>query len=836
MWGKPDVSRSQAPSFLAGGGQMGGLIRAFDWGSTPLGRAEQWPESLRVAVRIMLTSRQPIWIGWGEELTYLYNDAYLSIIGGKHPWALGRPTRQVWREIWGDIEPLLSTALGGVEGTYVEEQFLIMERNGYPEETYYTFSYSPIPGADGAPGGIICANTDDTKRVIGERQLRLLRDLATRTIDARSRQEAYERSALALENDQRDIPFALLYAKTQDCDVWSLSGSTGFAESHPAALSEIDSRDSPWPLAMADGRGAAFCDGLSDRFGQPFPTGGWDRPCNRAAIIAIPEKSEGREGRLIVGLNPCRLFGESYRTFLELVVGQISIAIASADAYEQERRRSEALAELDRAKTVFFSNVSHEFRTPLTLMLGPLHDLLFSAEPLAPRVRDAAEAAHRNGLRLLRMVNSLLDFSRMEAGRVRATYTPMDLGAFSAEIASSFRSAIEGAGLKLRIALAPLPKPAYVDREMWEKILLNLLSNAFKFTLEGEIALSVAGSADGLNAIVKVSDTGVGIPAEELPRLFERFHRIEGQRGRSIEGSGIGLALVNDLVKLHGGEIAVESAPGKGTTFTISLPLGRSHLPAEQVRVEAPEALRSSIAHEYLAEASRWMSSVDAAPADLHLASHRGVASSFPWLERGRIVLAEDNADMRDYVSRLLGASCDMRAVGDGEAALEAIRTEAPDLIITDVMMPRLDGFGLLRAIRSADETSELPVILLSARAGEEARIEGLEAGADDYLVKPFSANELVARVNAKSQAGKNPQGGEGCARALRGKAARAERGTGAASGSRGRRTDEGRGCASPGPEDGGHRPIDGGSRARFQQSTHPHHRRSRDHPAQKAW
>ena len=729
---------------------MGGLIRTFDWGSTPLGGPELWPESLRTAVRIMLTSRQPIWIGWGDELTYLYNDAYLSIIGGKHPWALGRPTRQVWREIWTDIEPLLLTALSGVEGTYDEERFLIMERNGYPEETYYTFSYSPIPGANGAPGGIICANTDDTRRVIGERQLRLLRDLAATTINSRSRPEAYERSAIALENDERDIPFALLYTKTQDCDMWSLAGATGFHEPHPAAPSEINSRrNSSWPLAMADGREATLCDGLSARFGGPLPTGSWDRPCNRAAILRIPEKCEGREGRLIVGLNPCRLFDDSYRAFLELVVGQISVAITSADAYEQERRRSEALAELDRAKTVFFSNVSHEFRTPLTLMLGPLHDLLFGGEPLSPQVREATEAAHRNGLRLLRMVNSLLDFSRMEAGRVRATYAPIDLGVFSAEIGSSFRSAIEGAGLSLRIALSPLPGLAYVDREMWEKILLNLLSNAFKFTLEGEIALSVAASPDGLSAIVKVSDTGVGIPAEELPRLFERFHRIEGQKGRSIEGSGIGLALVNDLVKLHGGEIAVESAPGEGATFTISLPLGHAHLPAEQVRVKAPEALRSSIAHEYLAEASRWMSSVDETPADLQHASHLGLADSAPWVERGHIVLAEDNADMRDYVSRLLGASCDVRAVGDGEAALEAVGTKAPDLIITDVMMPRLDGFGLLHAIRSAEETKELPVILLSARAGEEARIEGLEAGADDYLVKPFSANELVARVNA---------------------------------------------------------------------------------------
>jgi signal transduction histidine kinase len=498
---------------------------------------------------------------------------------------------------------------------------------------------------------------------------------------------------------------------------------------------------------IPEGREVAFCDGVALRFGQALPTGGWDRPCNRAAIFALPDNGQGREWRLVVGLNPCRLYDQSYQGFLELIVGQIAVAIANADAYEQERRRSDALAELDRAKTVFFSNVSHEFRTPLTLMLGPLHDLLFSGEPLAPAVRGAAEAAHRNGLRLLRMVNSLLDFSRMEAGRVRASYAPVDLGALSADIASNFRSAIEGGGLRLRIDLEPLPQPAYVDREMWEKILLNLLSNAFKFTLDGEIALTLGPSHDGRSAIVRVSDTGVGIPADELPRLFERFHRIEGQKGRSIEGSGIGLALVSDLVKLHGGDVAVESEPGRGATFSITLPLGHAHLPEGHVRIEAPHIAASSLAHEYLAEVSRWTSGETAAAADLQLAA--SFDSSVPQSERGRIVVADDNADMRDYVSRLLGVSCDVRAVADGAAALEAVRNETPDLIITDVMMPRLDGFGLLRAIRDEEETRELPVILLSARAGEEARIEGLGAGADDYLVKPFSANELVARVDA---------------------------------------------------------------------------------------
>ena len=274
---------------------MGGLIRAFDWSSTPLGVPEQWPESLRIAVRIMLTSRQPIWIGWGEELIYLYNDAYLSIIGGKHPQALGQPTREVWREIWGDIEPLLTTALGGVEGTYVEDQLLIMERNGYPEETYYTFSYSPIPGANGAPGGIICANTDDTRRVVGERQLRLLRELAASTIDARSWQEACERSARALDDDPSDIPFALLYQKPQGCDVWSIAGSAGFNGPHPAALPKSGRmRHRPGRWSFLQARTSLFATISSSASGaacrraagtDPAP-GPQSSPCRRTARVA----------------------------------------------------------------------------------------------------------------------------------------------------------------------------------------------------------------------------------------------------------------------------------------------------------------------------------------------------------------------------------------------------------------------------------------------------------------------------------------------------------------------------------------------------------------------
>ncbi|MEA3130934.1 MAG: hypothetical protein QOF46_2729, partial [Paraburkholderia sp.] len=232
---KPDSFMSEegtpanlvTPSFLAGGGELGALIRAYDWTQSALGAPENWPQGLKIAIRIMLTSRQPIWIGWGDELLYFYNDAYKSIIGGKHPAMLGQPTQVVWREIWADIEPLLDTALKGAEGTFVEQKLLIMERNGFPEETYYTFSYSPIPGDDGEAGGIICANSDDTMQVVGERQLALLKELAAASPDGRDWREACELSARALQSNPQDIPFALLYAGEPGSSTVTLVGSCG---------------------------------------------------------------------------------------------------------------------------------------------------------------------------------------------------------------------------------------------------------------------------------------------------------------------------------------------------------------------------------------------------------------------------------------------------------------------------------------------------------------------------------------------------------------------------------------------------------------------------------
>ncbi|MBW4565735.1 MAG: response regulator [Mojavia pulchra JT2-VF2] len=752
-------------SFLLGGGEMGARMHELDWSTTSLGPTQLWPQSLKTAVRIMLTSRQPMFVWWGEELINLYNDAYQAIIGGKHPQALGQPASYVWREIWDQVGPRAESAMLKNEGTYDEALLLIMERNDYPEETYYTFSYSPVPNDQGDTGGIICANTDDTQRIIGERQLALLRELAARTADARTFNEACTLSVRCLETNPYDLPFAMIYLVDPDQQQVFLAGTCGIDRNHVAVPETValDS-DAIWPFAevIKTHQVTVFSD-LETSF-SGLPTGAWQRSPHQAVAVPIaPSGQTGKAGILIAGLNPFRLFDDNYKGFIDLVAAQIAASIANAQAYEEERKRAEALAELDRAKTVFFSNVSHEFRTPLTLMLGPLEETLTNcAILLPPNEREQLEMVQRNGLRLLKLVNTLLDFSRIEAGRVQASYEPTDLASFTAELASVFRSAVEQAGMQLSVNCPPLPAPVYVDREMWEKIVLNLLSNAFKFTFAGKIAVSLQWSNDRVEFAVE--DTGIGIPSTEIPYLFERFHRVKGAQGRSFEGSGIGLSLVQELVRMHGGTVEVTSVLGEGSCFTVSIPTGSAHLPQERITASRTLASTALGASPYLEEALRWLPEEGTGDWGQGTGKKQGSREqeagekNFPNLQYPipntqspipNILLADDNADMRDYVKRLLSQQYEVEAVPDGLAALSSARGRIPDLVLTDVMMPGLDGFGLLQELRADPQTRKVPIILLSARAGEEARVEALEAGADDYLIKPFSARELLARVEA---------------------------------------------------------------------------------------
>ena len=731
---------------------MSQLISSHDWSRTPLGHVASWPDSLKAAVRILVTSRFPMWMAWGPELTMLYNDAYARVtLGKKHPWALGKPAPTVWSEIWTDIGPRIQRVMQTGEASWDETLFLILERSGYPEESYHTFSYSPLSGSSGRIEGMLCVVMEDTLRVRGERQLASLSTLASALVDANTKQEVFGATERGLEG-QMDIPFALVYLFEDDGRTLCLTARSGMEHSHPAAPREIDAESAaaPWPVDILFRTNRAM---TIERLGELFPdlpAGVWDKPPSHARLVPIFRRGQEKPaGVFIAALNPYRQLDANYEGYLDLAAGQIAASITNAEAYETEKKRAEELTDLDRAKTAFFSNVSHELRTPLTLILGPIEDALLSETPPS---HESLEMLHRNALRLLKLVNGLLDFVRIEVGRMRANYQPTDLSLLTTQLSSVFRSAVERAGLKLVVECRPLPEPVYVDRDMWEKIVLNLLSNALKATFDGEIRVSL--SSDKTGAVLTVEDTGTGISENELPHLFERFSRIEGARRRSHEGSGIGLALVHELVTMHGGTITVESKPNEGTVFKVRLPFGHEHLASGHIATEStsPVAVQPS-ANAYVQEALGWMSPHDKLKNQIagFIAGDQDDNSQVSASrDKPVVLLVDDNADMREYVRTLLAARFEVVAVSNGKEALDEVKRRPPSLVLSDVMMPEMDGFALLAELRQDPATATIPIIMLSARAGEESRIEGVEAGADDYLTKPFTARELIARVESQ--------------------------------------------------------------------------------------
>jgi PAS domain S-box-containing protein len=742
-----DGEQSREAAVFSADREVGADLAQVDWAATPLGSPHQWPQSLQTAVDILLSSRFSMWMAWGPDLTFFCNDAYRrDTLGRKYPWALGRPAREVWAEIWDDIGPRIDRVLSTGEATWDSELLLFLERSGYQEETYHTFSYSPLRDDDSQIVGMLCVVSEGTQQVIGERRMATLRDLGSDPSVVRTEEETLDFADRQLGQNLRDLPFTLTYLFDENGDA-RLAGSSGIDAGHSAAPALLPAGGTgAWPVDEP-ARGDTISVELGVGRLSNLPAGDWRDAPTEALVVPLLQQGGTPSGFLVAALNRYRPLDEAYRGFVTLVAGHIAAGIGSARSFRAQQRRAEELAELDRAKTTFFSNISHEFRTPLTLILDPVDQLRGRTE-LDEATREELDTVWRNGLRLTKLVNSLLDFSRIEAGRTQANFVPVDLAAVTAELASVFRSAVERAGLTLAVDCPPLEDPVYIDRDMWEKVILNLLSNALKFTFDGTIAIGLRGEEN--QAVVTVADSGIGVAAAEIPRLFERFHRIENVRARSNEGSGIGLALVKELVDLHGGSITATSVEGEGTTFTIRLPLGAAHVSAERVSPADASPVSSAVAAPYVQEALRWVPDEVRDTADGTLRQNGEGTPDSGSRATTRVLVADDNADMRDYLVRLLRHDgYEVDAVTDGQQALDAIRAAVPDMVISDVMMPKLDGLALVAALRSDPRTAAVPVVLLSARAGQEASIGGLQAGADDYLVKPFAAAELLARVRA---------------------------------------------------------------------------------------
>ncbi|MFF3689522.1 SpoIIE family protein phosphatase [Streptomyces sp. NPDC002187] len=762
---RPDDPRTAAARMFAEAGAFGELLAGIDWAATPLGPPESWPGPLVDSLRLMLTSEHGMALYWGAEYATLYNLGSSPIVGAKHPWALGRPYKDVFPEVW---DHPVSSHFHYVTDTrkplLIPDEPLIMERHGFPEQCYFDSAFQPVLLDDGTAGGVLQIITETTGRVLGERRLRLLSETGARTAGLPTPGEVARVVAEVLGSYPEEIPFLGLYLASEP-GVLRPAASAGLGPM-PEAVSLSAAAGSEVAARLAQ----VVADGAPATLPATAVTGGSTAGQHAAAprlpveqALALPLDCAGRvEGVLVVGVNPCFPPAGSYRDFLEVLAAAVAGALTAALAHDEQRRRAEALAELDRAKTTFFANVSHEFRTPLTLLLGPLQQAL--ADEDRPERREQLELAERGALRLLKQVNTLLDVARAETGQMCPALEPVDLAGVTAELAGVFRSAFEAAGLTLEVDCPPLPKPVSLDREMWEKIILNLLSNALKFTFTGGARVQVDVAGD--RARLTVTDTGTGIPADELPRLFERFHRVRGARSRSHEGSGLGLVLVKDLVEAHGGTVGVDSRLGQGTNVTVDLPFAAAHRP----RPDPPAAGagspgetareggggRPGRAAAYVDEALGWLAadpvSAAATPAAPHApAAHDAAHGPGPHEtdrpHRARLLVVDDNADMRAYLTQLLQPDYDVLLAADGRAALEMALAQQVELVLSDVMMPRMDGFELVRALRADPRTARLPIVLLTARAGEEESVQGRQAGADDYLAKPFSARQLLARV-----------------------------------------------------------------------------------------
>ncbi|MET0795499.1 MAG: ATP-binding protein, partial [Polyangiaceae bacterium] len=602
---------------------------------------------------------------------------------------------------------------------------------------------------------------ETTTRMLQERRMHVLRDLLARVSTARSVHDAFELSVATLETAALDLPFALIYEIDERRGEAVLTAHSGLAAGDrgcPRRVSLEGRNEGTWPLAEVV-RTKQGCEvtALEHLFGpiasEPYP----ESPHTAFVLPIIPPGRDAPLALLVVATSPRLPLTEPYRAFIEFLASGITSCVAKARADEEQRARADALAELDRAKTDFFSNVSHEFRTPLTLMLGPLEEELSEREDSLPPDRlERLSTVYRNARRLLKLVNNLLDFSRLESGRVAAQYEPLDLATYTGELVSTFCTAFQKAQLTLSLELKPLAEVTFVDREMWEKIVLNLISNAFKHTFEGGVTVRLRGVGEYVE--LQVEDTGTGIEPADLPRLFERFHRVRSSRSRTHEGSGIGLALVRELAELLGGSVSATSEPGRGSQFSVRIRRGRDHLPAVQVRESAPPSSAPSPAATQVEECLSW--SAEAQPVE-QLRSPKlpdGVHASNAELSsddtsplkkepRPRILLVDDNSDMRLYVARLLKDQYAVVTAANGAEAIAEIDRHEPDLVLSDVMMPVLDGFGLLTALRKQVKTRAIPVILLSARADIGASLAPGQDRADDYVVKPFMARELLARV-----------------------------------------------------------------------------------------
>jgi PAS domain S-box-containing protein len=653
---------------------MGALMRSIDWARTPLGPIESWPQSLRTSVSICLSSRFPILVWWGPELVMLYNDAYRPILGAaKHPQAMGRGGREVWPETWPILGPMLEGVLTQGEATWSDDQLLLLDRNGFLEECYFTFSYSPIRDESGRVGGVFCAVTETTWRVLGERRLQTLRES----------QEALRASEAKFAAAFDQGPLALTITSLDDGRLVDVNESF-------VSLSGYTQEE-------AVGR-------------TPDELGLWVEPgmrVERFARMRMGERVPNVEARFRMKSGEERT-GVISSTIIE--VDSRPCVLSSVIDITVRKEAEEKLREANQRKDEFLAMLAHELRNPL----APIRNAAQVLKLVGPQDANqqwAREVIERQTKHLTHLVDDLLDVSRITRGKVTLVREPLDLATIIHRAIETSRPLIESSRHQLTVVLPPETVRLDGDVTRLVQVVGNLLNNAAKFTEEGG-QIRIEAAREGAEAVIRVRDNGLGLPADLLPHVFDLFTQADRSLDRSQGGLGIGLTLVRRLVEMHGGRVEAQSdGPGRGSEFIVRLP---------------------------------------AAVADNSTGSDAAVGESARSAPRAlKILLVEDNVDSAEMMSFLLELNGhEVRTAHDGAEALEAARVFEPQVVLCDIGLPGMNGYEVAARLREQPALKQTSLIALTGYGQEDARLRSKAAGFDYHLVKPVEPDALNALLN----------------------------------------------------------------------------------------
>ncbi|RIB28185.1 hypothetical protein C2G38_2239667 [Gigaspora rosea] len=775
-----------------------------DWSSTSLGPIDSWEPQIKSILDLCFKSGFPTYVYMGQDWITIYNEASLPVMKSKHPHAFLKPAIEIWGHEMPQLIPDLNRIRESGKGKYGHDLYIETFRDGYKEEMYGDYALNPIYKLDGTVWGVINITTESTQKILNKRRLKTLDKLSSHTADAESLESACQIIMKALYNNQ-DIPYALIYLienyKDPKIGINSLVARLVtttfdevckeeliheklkrripdyFPETHEIIdLTKISDQDYDTYMEVKCATSTysfLICDcwpiNLVMKGEKPIQVLLKD---NSQAIL-LPTKLTFCNERnlsivLICGINPLRKLDDKYMEFYKSVLNTVNRILIRGMSIEEEKKRAKILADLNHQKDIFFQGISHELKTPLTLIFSPLDELInISSQDM--QMKSHLQLIQRNTNRLLKLINNLLQFSNIESGQLKARFYETDIAKFTRELAMNFENITRKLGLEYIIDVPNSDEfnqienvKVYLDHEMYETIVFNLCSNAIKHTWDGSICvrLYLDHKNEQKMIVLEVSDTGVGIPKATLPNIFQRFYHVESQRSRCHEGAGIGLAIIKEFVKCHGGYITVTSVVNKGTTFKCWFPIGSKHLPINQICYNNKEIYLMSNDQKYLKrqldleENLQWIQNYSTSMQDNISKSDDSFStdstdnSSTIISKKYQILVVDDNIDMRNYLSDLL-KEFDVICACDGQDAIQILNKldKLPDLILSDIVMPNMNGYKLLDMIRSNIKTQLIPIILLTAKAGEESSIKGYYKGANNYLKKPFSSRELILRI-----------------------------------------------------------------------------------------